>query len=192
MTTISELRERYEGIKNETESKRLDSVVKNFLTSKNKDVSSVKADPNLKEEKTVNVKTESNVTMSSASNTSKVQSSNKVMKKVYNPKPVIKGSVIGDFSSDEEDNQPKTDTSLQSHIKKGPVIIGGDDDYVPRNRRLLNTVEPAKPAKIVIGDESSDEENDEKQDPAASASVKLDPEQQRLFEEKLSGIMQDK
>jgi hypothetical protein len=79
-------------------------------------------------------------------------------KRINKPQPVIKGNCIGDESSSEDEKEPAKNNRFNA--VRGAVIIGGDDRSSGKiiNKPKVMMVQ----TKAVIGDSSSDEEEDGK------------------------------
>lgn len=106
-------------------------------------------------------------------------------KRTNKPQPVIKGGCIGDPSSSEDEQEP-VQKNVFGTVKRA-VIIGEDDKQTVK---IVNKPEPRIfETKVVIGDDSSDEEDNKKTSkPQKFTPKEISPD----YIDKLSKLYNDK
>ena len=194
MATIKELRARFESFSNGHESKTHSKLVQKFLSGKPEanaasdtigdDGQTDKPSEQPSQNDTLMpVKTLlASYTLGNGKNRKSIQ-------------PVIKNNVIGDPSSDEEDEVDPFEDYKKSIKDCKPATIGGNVDPKYRgdpNRKLVQ-----KPGKAIIGDDSDDEgkkafKNDPHNGNSDGSSMPPLPEVTDEFQNKLLSIMKDK
>jgi hypothetical protein len=109
------------------------------------------------------------------------------------PQPVIKGACIGDPSSSDEEQlekRPQIITPL-----KNPVVIGEDDSEYQESKKFTVSHQQKKEDKVVIGDESDEEDSQNQNIDKTKEKHILEVAQKETnagYEDKLAQIYADK